>query len=125
MSGGSPNYNSGDLVALPNGALTLTGNDYVVPQLQLSTGTYASLFTYNNGVTPNTSDLSVAAANFSNRQTYTFTASAGTVYMAVSGNAGNLFWTKPGSVWYTGTSSTKNWYNTNSGVPTGFTPATT
>ncbi len=112
MSGGSLNYNSGDLVALPNGALTLTGNDYVVPQLQLSTGTYA-LFTYNNGA-PNTSDLSVAGANFSNRQTYTFTASAGTVDMAVSGNAGNLFWTGAGSVWYTGTSSTKNWYNTNS-----------
>ena len=27
--------------------------------------------------------------------------------MAVSGNAGNLFWTGAGSVWYTGTSSTE------------------
>jgi fibronectin-binding autotransporter adhesin len=112
MNGGTLNYYLGDLVALPNGALTLSGSDYIVPQSQLSTGTIA-LFTYHNGA-PNPNDLSVAGPNLSSRQTYTFSASSGTVSLAVTGNAGNLSWTGAGSVWYSGSASTKNWYNANS-----------
>ncbi len=108
MSGGSLNFNSGDLVALPNGALTFSGSDFVVPQLHLSSGSYA-LFTYNNGA-PNTNDLYVTGANYSpSRQTYTFSASGGTVSLTVSGTAGNLFWRS--GTWDNGIST--SWYNAN------------
>ncbi len=36
MNGATVSYNAGDLIALPNGALTLSGSDYIAPLLHLS-----------------------------------------------------------------------------------------
>ena len=116
MTGGSLNYNLGGIVALPNGALTLTGSDYVVPQLLLSAGTY-NLFTYNNG-TPNVANLNVVGTFFSARQTYTFGASAGTVNLQVSGSGASLLWR--GGTW--DNNSSKSWFNTTTGTTDVFFP---
>ena len=109
MSGGSLNYNLGDIVALPNGALTLGGTDYVLPQSVLTPGTY-NLFTYNSG-TPTAANLMMAGPNSSGRQTYNFSASAGTVSVAVSGGPNSLYWR--GGTWDTQVST--SWYNATSG----------
>ena len=54
-------------------------------------------------------DLQVSGSNFSARQTYGFSASGGTVNLAVGGGqAGNLFWR--GGTWDNGVSP--SWYNT-------------
>jgi autotransporter-associated beta strand protein len=113
-SGGTLNYGVGDVVAV--GAMNLSGTDYVAPLAPMSTGTY-TIFTYNSG-TPNLNDLAVSGAYGSNpRQGYTFATSGGSaVTLTVSGVAGNLEWNGAGgNFWYTGTSSTANWYNTTSG----------
>ena len=123
ISGGSLNYNPGDIVALPSGALTLSGSDYIVPQVQLTTGTMA-LFTYNYG-TPNIPIYRWPVPTGSTRQIYTFAPSGGTVSLAVSGNAGNLSWSGAGNVWYSGTAATRIGTTRTAPAPTGSTPATT
>ncbi len=111
MSGGSLNYSPGDIFAVPSGALTLGGTDYILPQLFLSAGTY-SLFTYNSGIsTPVASNLQMAGPNSSGRQTYSFGAAGGTVNVVVSGSAANLYWR--GGNWDNAIST--SWFNASSG----------
>jgi fibronectin-binding autotransporter adhesin len=115
LSGGSLDYNPGDLVALPNGALSLTNTEYISPLTAMVAGNY-TLFSYPLGglAVGSTANLAMAGPNGSSpRQTYTFNASSGTaVVLNVTGQAGNLFWNGAGNgVWFTGAGS-QNWYNT-------------
>jgi autotransporter-associated beta strand protein len=120
LSGGTLSYVPGDAVAV-GGALTLAATDYVVPAAALRSGT-ATLFTFT-GAAPKPADLVLSGVFAGNpRQAYSLATSGGTaVTLAVIGTPGNLKWTGGGTnVWYTGTNSTANWYNTTSGTSDDF-----
>ena len=75
----------------------------------LPSGIY-TLFSYNGSLTGGAADLAMGGAFLSNRQTYSFSASAGTVSLTVNGSAANLQWTGGNNqTWDTTTS--KSWFN--------------
>ncbi len=108
LTNGTVSYNAGDQIAV-GGALALGSTDYISPQTPLGTGTY-TLFTYNGSLTGGAADLAMGGAFLSGRQNYSFSTSAGTVSLTVSGGPATLQWTGGNNqTWDTVTS--QSWRN--------------
>ena len=109
----------GGLIAV-GGSLTLTNTDFISPNVQLGTGTYP-LFTYGGSLTGGTQDLAMTGGFLSNRQTYSFSATSGTVSLTVGGSPAILQWTGTANSNWDNLVS-QNWFNTSSGSADYFNP---